>query len=102
MPQKNPDFKPITLSDIHDEDIEKEHMGKVRKIALTNGNHVWIECVDPFGFWKVKLKKGQLPDFIRNNTYTTFLGALNDVNRWLENRKEAIVYTTDQIVKAND
>lgn len=94
MPAKDENFKDVTLSDIHDDEIEAEYMGKVRKIVLENGNWVWFESVDPYGHWKVSLKKGQLPDYIKNNSYTNFLTALSDVNRWLRERKHPIVYTT--------
>ncbi len=94
MPATDPDFKPITLNDIHDEELDFEYKGKVRKIVLENGNYVWMECVDPYGYWQVSLKKGKLPDKIKDNNYTTFRDALTDVNRWLKERKHPIVYAT--------
>lgn len=94
MPTVNENHKDIQLGDFLDDDLDFEHRGKVRKVVLENGNHLWIECVDPYGHWKVKLGKGRLPDYIANNSYTQFRDALIDVNRWLREKKHAIVYTT--------
>lgn len=92
MPSVNEKFVDLTLSDILDDDLDKEHKGKVKKIRFDDGNHIWIESVDPYGYWKVKLRKGKLPDFIRENSYTTFRDALTDINRWLRTRQYNIVY----------
>ena len=100
MPAKDETFTDLTLSDIFDEELDAEHKGKVRKIVLKNGNWVWLECVDPYGYWQVSLKKGRLPDNIKDNSYTTFRDALNDVNKWLREQKHAIVYETNKIVEA--
>lgn len=96
MPAKDETQPEITLSDIHDEALDAEHHGKVRKIVLKDGNYVWLECVDPYGYWQVSLKKGRLPDWIKDNSYTDFRSALADVNKWIRERKHAIVYTTDR------
>lgn len=102
MPTANEEFVDLTLTDILDDGLDAEHRGKVRKIAFKDGNHIWIECVDPHGFWKVKLKKGKLPDFIRENTYTTFQNALTDINRWLRERKYALVYPPKQGIEREE
>lgn len=94
MPSANEEFVPLTFDDCYDPEIDKEYMGKVRKIVLENGNYVWIECVDPFGHWQVSLKKGQLPDALKHGSFTTFRDALTAVNIWLQNRKVPIVYQT--------
>jgi hypothetical protein len=94
MPAPTDNFKPITYDDIYDEELENEYMGKVRKIVIENGNHVWIESVDPYGHWKISLKKGKLPDHLKDGSWTTFRDALTAVNIWLKERKVPIVYQT--------
>lgn len=91
MPAPRGNFVPFELDDILDEDYDKEHMGKRRKIEL-DGNVVHIDCEDPYGFWYVKLKKGQVPERLKG-AYTTFDAALTAVNTWLKNKKEPISFT---------
>lgn len=94
MPSVDPNFKPLDLNDILDDELDKEYMGKLRKIVMSNGNFVWIECRDPYGFWYISLEKGKLPDKL-TGSYTTFDMALRDVNQWLRDKKEPIVYETN-------
>lgn len=96
MPAKDETFEDFTLSDILDEELDAEHKGKIRKVVLKDGNSIWIECVDPYGFWKVRLSKGRLPDAIKDNQYTTFRDALTAVNRWCREKRHAIVYQTNK------
>lgn len=85
MPTVKQNFVPLTFDDILDEDYDKEHQGKFRKVELEN-NTVHIRCEDPHGFWYVSLEKGQVPDFLKG-AYTSFDQALRDVNIWLKNKK---------------
>jgi len=93
MPAANPDFKALTLNEIYDQEVEDEFMGKARKINLPNGNIVWLKCEDPYGFWYVSLKKGQVPENLKG-AYSNFSTALNAVNLWLKDKRDPIVYPT--------
>ncbi len=90
MPAVRENFKPLTLDDVLDEEYDEEHMGKFRKIEIER-NVVHIKCEDPYGFWKISLEKGQLPERLKGS-YTTFDQALREVNRWLKDKKEPLVY----------
>ncbi len=96
MPAANPNFTALRLDDIFDEALDKEFMGKVRKIDLPNGNIVWLKCEDPYGFWYVSLKKGQVPENLKG-AYSNFAVALNAVNLWLKDKKDPIVYPSSKV-----
>ena len=94
MPAVDTEFKPLTFDDCYDPELDAEYRGKVRKVVLENGNWLWMESEDPYGYWTVKLKRGKLPDNLQNGSFTTFRDLLNAVNIWLKDRKHPIVYTT--------
>ena len=89
MPSKNENFKPFSFDDIFDDEYDKEHMGKYRKIEI-DGNTVHIKCEDPYGFWMVSVSKGTIPEKLKG-AYTSFDQALRDVNLWLRDKKEAYI-----------
>jgi len=89
MPKTREDFVPYELADIIDDEAEFENGGRLRTIEIDN-NTVTIQSEDPYGFWRIKLKKGNLPDKLKGN-YTSFDLALRDVNIWLQNKKEPLL-----------
>lgn len=89
MPMTKDHYMSLTLDDVLDEDYDKEHMGKFRKINLDN-NIVHIKCEDPYGFWYISLEKGQVPEKLKGS-YTTFDLAFRDVKIWLANKKEPYI-----------
>lgn len=86
MPAKRDNFTPLTFDEIFDDEYDKEHMGKYRKIEL-DGNTVHIKCEDPYGFWHISIAKGQIPEKLKG-AYTSFDQALREVNVWLKDKKE--------------
>lgn len=99
MPAKDENFVPLTFDDVYDADLDWEHRGKFRKIVIGNGNEIYLESVDPFGHWKVTAKKGRLPDWLKDGSWTTFRDALAAANKYLHERKLPIVYQTNQATK---
>lgn len=89
MPTVRENFKPFELGDILDDDKEFENGGRLRTIDIGN-NTVSIICEDPYGFWRVKLTKGNLPEKLKGS-YTSFDMALRDVNLWLKDKKEPLI-----------
>ncbi len=99
MPAKREDFTPLTFDDIFDDDYDKEHQGKYRKVEIEN-NIVHIRSEDPYGFWKISLQKGQLPEKLKG-AYTSFDQALRDVNLWLKDKKEFYIPSETATKKVN-
>lgn len=89
MPMKSENFRPYTFDDIFDEEYDKEHTGKYRKIEV-EGNVIHIRCEDPYGFWYVSVEKGTIPDRLKG-AYTSFDQALRDVNLWLKDKKRPYI-----------
>lgn len=89
MGMTNPDRKELTFDDVHDEDYDKEHQGKARKIEI-EGNTIHIKCEDPYGFWHVTTAKGTVPDYLKSS-FTSFDIALQKVNLWLKTKKEVYI-----------
>lgn len=99
MPAVDPNFKALTLDDIFNPEEDWEYKGKQRTIVLGNGNELYMECVDPFGHWKISLKRGKLPDALRDGSWTTFRDCLQAANLYLKDKKHPIVYTTERPAK---
>ena len=59
-----------------------------RSFALSNGNTLYAERTDPYGFWKLHLDKGQLPERYLG-LYTTWDAVIQDVERYETDRKLA-------------
>ena len=97
MPAKPANFKAYTFDDIFDDEYDKEHSGKSRKIELDN-NTININCEDPYGFWYISIAKGQIPDKLKG-AYTSFDQALRDVNVWLKDKKEPYIPSETKKVK---
>jgi len=97
---KGNSFIPHTMDSILEEDYDKEHSGKIRRIKMDNGNIVYIECEDPYGFWKISLEKGQLPERLKGS-YTLFDQALRDVNLWLRDKPEPYIPSKSLTKKDN-
>lgn len=101
MPAPQSNFVPLTLNEILDEELDAEERGKVRKIKMSNGNILTFTCEDPYGFWVMKLSKGRLPEKLMG-AYTTFDAALKDANLWMKDKKEPLVYVTEERKKKTD
>jgi hypothetical protein len=41
-----------------------------REVVLSNGNKYYIQCTDPYGFWKISMDKGQVADVLSGD-YTS-------------------------------
>jgi hypothetical protein len=89
MPIQRTDRQDLTFDDVLDEEYDKEHTGKFRRVKIEN-NTIHIRCEDPYGFWKVSLEKGNLPDYLKSS-FTSFDQALRNVNIWLKTKKEAFI-----------
>lgn len=94
MPQLNDKYLNMTFDDVLEEEYDKEHMGKFRRIPIHN-NVVYIKCLDPYGFWYVTLEKGQVPDKLKGS-YTAFDLAFRDVKVWLANKKEPYIPSLEE------
>lgn len=78
----------VTLTDILDEDLDKESSGKHRIIDLGN-NKMHIKSEDPHGFWYITLAHGALPsDFA--GAYTSFSLALAAANQYLTKKNKSV------------
>jgi hypothetical protein len=66
-----------------------EATSKVRVTEIDNGNSITATSSDPYGHWKLHLKKGQLPEEYRG-TYTTYEYAEKAIKKYLEDRGRAI------------
>lgn len=96
MPTTDDNFEDFTFDDFYNPEEDAEFRGKYRKIVIENGNEIRVESVDPFGWWVVSLKRGKLPDYIKDNNYTTFRDALRDINRWMREREYKLVYAVSK------
>ena len=94
---KSDTFSPLSFDDIFDDDYDKEHMGKYRKIEI-DGNTVHIRCEDPYGFWYISVSKGQIPEKLKGS-YTSFDQAFRDVNTWLKDKKQPYIPSEQKKVK---
>src|SRR4051812_19483923 len=61
---------------------------KVRVFELENGNQVIATQRDPYGFWDLHLKHGQLPDRFQGH-YSYWDAVVKDVERYKQLRLEA-------------
>lgn len=59
-----------------------------RSFDLSNGNKLYAERTDPYGFWRLHLDKGQLPERYLGY-YTTWDAVVEDVQRYETDRKLA-------------
>lgn len=65
-----------------------ETNSKKRVFELENGNELIAIQSDPFGFWKLHLKHGQLPERFQGD-YSYFDAVVKDVARYKQLRLEA-------------
>lgn len=85
----------LDLNAIFVDQYDKEHGGKSHKITLPN-NTVHIRCEDPYGFWKISLEKGQLPEKFKGE-YTTLTQAIRAAETWCSEKKlEPILPTKEE------
>lgn len=71
------------------EDVSDQGNDKVRVTEIDNGNSITATSTDPYGFWSLHLKKGQLPEKYRGS-YTTFDQAEKAIAKYLADRGRAI------------
>lgn len=85
----------LELNDIFHDAFDKENNGKSHKIVLPN-NVIYLTSEDPYGFWKISLERGQLPEKYKGG-YTSFSMALRDAETWFKEKKlEPILPTKEE------
>ena len=63
--------------------------GKTRTFVLENGNKLLAKQSDPYGFWRLHLEKGQLPQWL-DQDFNEWGQVIKAVERYCIQRKEAI------------
>lgn len=61
-------------------------LGNKRSLTLENGNKIYFERKDPYGFWYIHYDKGQMPEKLRG-AYTSYDRAKLAVDSYLANLK---------------
>ena len=62
--------------------VGPQDLGRHRVFHLENGNKIHIKAEDPYGFWRINLDKGNLPEKLKG-MYTSVEMARKDVERYL-------------------
>jgi hypothetical protein len=62
---------------------------KIRTFELENGNKLYAKQTDPYGFWRLNLDKGQLPDWL-DQDFNEWGQVLKAVARYSTQREQAI------------
>lgn len=72
-------------------DPERDLSSK-REIVLDNGNkyHIQQDPADPYGFWRVHMDKGQVPDHLKG-AYTTYPLAKQAVELYVKNTQRKVI-----------
>lgn len=70
-----------------DNESDKDY-SRVRTLDFGT-NRIHIECTDPFGFWYIKIERGQLPEKLRG-AYTEFDKAEAAVKHYLAEKGKTL------------
>ena len=65
---------------------ESQDNGKdlsARRVIKTDGNEIFVERHDPYGFWTIRYKNGTMPETLKGQ-YTRAEYAIRAVNHYLE------------------
>lgn len=64
-------------------------LSKTRVFELENGNKLYAKQTDPYGFWRLNLDKGQLPDWL-DQDFNEWSQVQRAVERYGHQRAQAI------------
>ena len=73
---------------VHDQLGDKD-LAKTRRFPLENGNELIAKQSDPYGFWRLHLKQGQLPGWL-DQDFNEYGQVLKAVDRYMRQRQEAL------------
>lgn len=73
------------MNDLFDDIDEVKDYGRIRKLKLSN-NELIFEQEDPYGFWSVHFAKGQVPNTLKTQKWTTYNLAEEAVMNYLKNK----------------
>lgn len=76
------------MYDLHDHVGDKD-LGRIRYFDLENGNKLIAKQTDPYGFWRLNLDKGQLPQWL-DQDFNEWSQVLKAVEIYGHQRKQAI------------
>lgn len=62
--------------------------GRHRTLALEDGNKIHFKASDPFGFWSINFERGQLPESLSDQVWTTYDEAEKAVKAYLVSKKK--------------
>lgn len=74
-----------------------ETNNKIRTFELDNGNQLIATQRDPYGFWDLHLKQGQLPERFKGH-YSYWDAVVKDVERYKQLRLEAAPVVSERPV----
>ncbi len=63
---------------------------KVRTIELENGNKLNLTITDPYGFIHLSLERGQLPDNLKDMSYTDWHHAEIAAKKYVADRQSVL------------
>lgn len=59
---------------------------KTRVIELENGNKLRLTRTDPYGFIQLSLERGQMPDYLKDQSFTEWQYALKAAEKYISER----------------
>lgn len=78
-----------------DPEVSDKDLSNDRVLELKNGNKVHIKKQDPYGFWRVSMERGQIPDTLKGE-YTSANEAEKAVRHYLMNDHRRTVEAVKQ------
>lgn len=76
------------MYDLHDQVGDKD-MSRTRVFDLENGNKLIAKQTDPYGFWRLNLDKGMLPQWL-DQDFNEWSQVVRAVEKYGHQRKLAI------------
>jgi hypothetical protein len=73
---------------LHDQAGDKD-LARTRTFELENGNKLIAQQTDPYGFWRLHLAQGKLPEWL-DQSFNEWGQVLKAVARYTTQRKEAL------------
>jgi hypothetical protein len=68
---------------------ESKDLDSKRSLTLENGNKIYIERKDPYGFWDIHYDKGQIPDSLKGK-FTSYDRAEHAVKVYLSEKAKPV------------
>ena len=76
-----------------------QDVSKTITFDLANGNQLLAQRKDPYGFWTMHLKHGQLPPTYANDCWSTYDELMKAVTRYKSEKQTEVVEVTDTVAK---